>query len=67
MVLPMLPSHHPLGWVCPQGLTVFNTGIGISMKGWQRARGPGGATQSGKGYQLRSDLLGAVAITSRHG
>ena len=31
-------------------------------------RGGGeGATQSGKGYQLRSDFLGAVAVTSRHG
>ena len=26
---------------------------------------PGGATQSGKGYQLRSDLSGAVAVVSR--
>ena len=29
--------------------------------------GGGGATQSGKRYQLRSDLLGAVAFASRHG
>ena len=27
----------------------------------------GGATQSGKGYQLRSDLLGAVAVASQDG
>ena len=30
-------------------------------------RGEGGATQSGKRYQLRSALLGAVAVASRHG
>ena len=28
-------------------------------------RGGGGATQSEKGYQLRSDLLGAVAVANR--
>ena len=28
---------------------------------------PGGATQSGKGYQLRSDLLGDVAVVSQNG
>ena len=30
-------------------------------------RGGGGATRSGKGYQLRSDLLGAVAVASQDG
>ena len=28
---------------------------------------PGGATQSEKGYQLRSDLLGAVAVANQDG
>ena len=28
---------------------------------------PGGATQSRKGYQLRSNLSGAVAVTSQDG
>ena len=30
-------------------------------------RFPGGATRSGKGYQLRSDLLGTVAVASQDG
>ena len=29
--------------------------------------GPGGATQSRKGYQLRSNLSGAVAVASQDG
>ena len=49
------------GWWAQGSLT----GTTVTLQGI--GPGGGGSTQSGKRYQLRSDLLGAVAVASRHG
>ena len=45
--------------------THYKTLPELWLQGRKEGSVPGGATQSGKGYQLRSNLSGAVAVTGQ--
>ena len=59
-----LPSPGPEVCVCCSSLQV----LPCRTAGWGRVRGVGeGSTLPEKAYQLRSHVLGAVAVASRDG